>query len=352
MARGGFDAVIGNPPFIENRVVKKEYWLLNGTYSTEDAGNLYALCMERCAKSLAKSYFSMIVPNGLAGLDDALCIRNYLIEQYTKNWFSGYAIRPAKLFEGVDQRLCIFVGHSSATKIKQTFVGGYRHWSTEERSALFSTLRYQNHLGVHRLGRLPQVASFVASEILKKIDVQSKKVVKSYFARVNAHVIHYHRSPRYWIRAMDFEPHFRSATKDRSVHHFRDLAVVSADAAASICCLINSTLFFFWFVTLGNGRNITGRDVEEFPLGIVDELGNKALLLSNLLMASYKKNSFVRSRIDCEFQEFRPSLSKPEIDEIDVLLAWHFGFTAEELDYIINYDIKYRMGQGMDDNDD
>jgi len=29
-------------------------------------------------------------------------------------------------------------------------------------------------------------------------------------------------------------------------------------------------------------------------------------------------------------------------------LARHYGFTDEELDFIINYDIKYRMG-GADD---
>jgi hypothetical protein len=37
--------------------------------------------------------------------------------------------------------------------------------------------------------------------------------------------------------------------------------------------------------------------------------------------------------------------SKPIIDEIDSILARHYGFTDEELDFIINYDIKYRMGR-------
>ena len=37
---------------------------------------------------------------------------------------------------------------------------------------------------------------------------------------------------------------------------------------------------------------------------------------------------------------------KPIIDQIDRVLAEHFGFTDEELDFIINYDIKYRMGGG------
>ncbi|WP_275666225.1 hypothetical protein [Candidatus Methylomirabilis limnetica] len=32
-------------------------------------------------------------------------------------------------------------------------------------------------------------------------------------------------------------------------------------------------------------------------------------------------------------------------DEIDTVLAGHYGFTAEELDFILNYDIKYRLGR-------
>jgi len=43
-------------------------------------------------------------------------------------------------------------------------------------------------------------------------------------------------------------------------------------------------------------------------------------------------------------QIFSPRLSKPLIDKIDMLLAKPYGFTNEELDFIINYDIKYRMG--------
>ena len=32
---------------------------------------------------------------------------------------------------------------------------------------------------------------------------------------------------------------------------------------------------------------------------------------------------------------------------IDELLAKHYGFTEEELDFIINYNIKYRMGDKL-----
>ena len=46
------------------------------------------------------------------------------------------------------------------------------------------------------------------------------------------------------------------------------------------------------------------------------------------------------------YDEFFPRHSKSIIDKIDRLLAKHYGFTDEELDFIINYDIKYRMGLG------
>ena len=52
---------------------------------------------------------------------------------------------------------------------------------------------------------------------------------------------------------------------------------------------------------------------------------------------------------------------KPIIDEIDKVLAKHYGFTEEELDFIIrsalplasskNYDIKYRMGDELSANE-
>lgn len=42
-------------------------------------------------------------------------------------------------------------------------------------------------------------------------------------------------------------------------------------------------------------------------------------------------------------------LSKPVIDEIDKVLAECYGFTEEELDFIINYDIKYRMGDELNE---
>ena len=45
-------------------------------------------------------------------------------------------------------------------------------------------------------------------------------------------------------------------------------------------------------------------------------------------------------------------MSKEILDDLDGLVARHYGFTEEELDFIINYDIKYRMGRDADDGDE
>lgn len=65
-------------------------------------------------------------------------------------------------------------------------------------------------------------------------------------------------------------------------------------------------------------------------------------LFSNL-MRDLQKNS--RRRVynyelsgKVEYDEFYPDKSKLIIDEIDRVLAKHYGFTDEELDFIINYD--------------
>jgi hypothetical protein len=151
---------------------------------------------------------------------------------------------------------------------------------------------------------------------------------------------------------MDFEQYFKSETRSRSIHHFRDIKFEDKNVGKTSCAALNSTLFFFWFMAVCNGRNLTGLDVTAFPLGALEgDIRRRLMGAFDLLMCDYKRNSFIRKRIDCEYQEFRPSLSKPVIDEIDRLLAGHYGFTDEELDFIINYDIKYRMGQSTGEDE-
>ncbi len=72
--------------------------------------------------------------------------------------------------------------------------------------------------------------------------------------------------------------------------------------------------------------------------------------LAQGLLEWYERNSAVQQRIPQNMQipaetQFFSAPSKDIIHELDQVLAQHYGFTDEELDFIINYDIKYRMGR-------
>ena len=97
-------------------------------------------------------------------------------------------------------------------------------------------------------------------------------------------------------------------------------------------------------------------EIEKFPVGLEKmhgETKQKLAELSKIFMNDLQRHA---QRKECMYNatgkvvydEFYPKYSKPIIDEIDKVLAHHYGFTDEELDFIINYDIKYRTGKELD----
>jgi len=349
MHGGGFDVIIGNPPYVEYRNVTSTYNLPQGRYRSESTSNLYAFCMERCCSLVGSSgAFGMIVPAGTMGLDNSRTLRTVLLQTYRQIYCSTYSIRPSKLFDGVDQRLCIFLGRSATSGMhRKLWTTRYQHWNSDERTFLFDKLKYCDTTIHSRLERIPQLGDTTAKMLLRKIEDNAEKRILDYYSKNGTgFLLYYHRSPRYWIRAMDFEQYFKSDTRSRSIHHFRDLFFQSEEVGKFVGAILNSSLFFFWFISLGNGRNITGVDVGQFPVGIASSNAIQQIAYAfDRLMENYKENSFVRVRSNCEYQEFRPSLSKPIIDTIDALLAEHYSFSAEELDFVTSYEIKYRRGR-------
>jgi len=153
---------------------------------------------------------------------------------------------------------------------------------------------------------------------------------------------------------MDFEPYFKSPVKERSTDHLKDIYFDNQKIAKAAGSIINSTLFYFWFSVQGNCRNITGDDIKSIPAPPLDATTfDEATKWFDGLMTDLQKNS--KRRIDeyktgrVEYDEFYPSLSKAVIDKIDLALGKAYGLTDEETDFIINYDIKYRMSGAVDE---
>jgi len=95
--------------------------------------------------------------------------------------------------------------------------------------------------------------------------------------------------------------------------------------------------------------DVVSREVLDLPVFALDAADPKEFqLLSDRLLESYYASNSTRIRrgehISGEELNFDVQQAKPIIDEIDFLLAYHYDFTDEELDFVLNYDIKYRMG--------
>ena len=136
------------------------------------------------------------------------------------------------------------------------------------------------------------------------------------------------------------------------------MSLATKSEATVTVAALNSSLFYWWFLILSDCRHLNLREIKNFPLGLDRMSENtKAQLdkLANRLMANFKhhktrKEARYKTTGKVVYDEFAQKPSKPIIDEIDRVLAKHYGFTEKELDFIINYDIKYRMGQESSGN--
>lgn len=108
---------------------------------------------------------------------------------------------------------------------------------------------------------------------------------------------------------------------------------------------LNSSLFSWLVTVFSDCRKLNQREVRmvRFDTRDISRLESLAAITDDL-MADIKMNSEFKRQGNLMIQQTFPRSSKRIIDEIDAVLAQHYGFTDEELDFIVNYDIKHRMG--------
>ncbi|MCX5638696.1 MAG: Eco57I restriction-modification methylase domain-containing protein, partial [Planctomycetota bacterium] len=350
---GGFDVIIGNPPYVEYASVRNQYQVAN--LLTMESGNLYSFCTERSVGLLhPMGRISFIVPLSLFCTPNMISAQKFIQQSTGLGFVSYYSNRPDQLFEGAQNFLSIFVlsknrSHGefklSATKLMR--------WSSEIRNYLFSVLEY---VEVTKNNNLPDYAypkfhSSLENQIAKKLfSVRSKISHIASESGRSSKKFTYCYGGVYWTKARDFDSPVvkdgkpATSTADRPVY-IKDSRLDPTVASA----ILNSTLHFWFWVNFSDCRNKTYKVMLDLPFS-VDFLSkdNNLMKLGRALMKEYRANAKRRIRRGkggtTEFDEFYPKKSKPLIDEIDRELAAYYGFTEEELDFIINYDIKYRMG--------
>ncbi len=357
MKRGGYDVIIGNPPYVEYGTIVQGYRLLN--YATLACGNLYAFTMERAAHLVAGGgRFGMIVPASASCTDGYLPLQHLLLEQSSLH-ISSFSDQRGKLFAIPHPRLCIITCQKSA-RARRVFSTSYLKLGAALRDRLFERLEYIDVTSLIRPGVIPRYSSALEQTIHAKVRAEAH-CIGDYLSRGGAHLVYYTRKLSWFVQVTPFIPSITDAQgQARSPSELKTLTFSSPEYADMAFVALNSTLFY-WFITTGSDcRNLNMREVLGLPLameGIADPYLADLSRLASRLAESLQANAEYRAMrfegiggltIQCLF----PSRSKPIIDEIDRVLAQHYGFTDEELDFIINYDIKYRVGQAGGDEEE
>jgi hypothetical protein len=352
---GGFDVIIGNPPYVEYKEVKQDYRIRG--YATEECGNLYAFTWERSiALANQAGHVGLIIPVASVCTDGYAALRRI--------WFSNGSVvasnfndRPGKLFDGLEHiRLSIVLFAKRKEGDRRIHTTTYNKWITEARDHLFQTLSFTDTTGLVRGGSMPKVGSSIEATVWAKISSCSK-TLQDFTVTSGRNRFLYTRKLSWFVQILDFVPGITDGRgRKREPSELKEVVVATEQHRNAFLCVLNSTLFYWWLTVWSDCRNLNKREVLGVPFNFDEansSMRSKLDKLAGLLMEDFQENSRIvemnyakwgMMKIQCVY----PKHSKPILDEIDTVLAGHYGFTAEELDFIVNYDIKYRLGRNTE----
>jgi len=352
LANGGFDVIVGNPPYVEYAEVKRKAKYEIRGYSTEKAGNLYAFVTERVLITLRREgWLGVIIPVASVCTDGYLPLQK-LLRASGELIISNFNDRPSKLFDGLEHiRLSIIIQRKSGAN--RAYTTKYNRWQAVERETLFETLSYTETTEFVRDGSIPKLSSVIERSILFKLFKQVK-TLQYYERRGGQHKIYYTRKLGGFVQILDFVPDMYDGNgKRRNPSELKEVPFQDERTKAAFLCLLNSSLFYWFMTVYSDCRNLNKREVYGLPFNLEEIAPSTLAELSSLpqrLMDDFRSNSRMlalnyKTWGQMTVQAIYPRFSKPIIDEIDRVLAQHYGFTDAELDFIIHYDIKYRMGR-------
>lgn len=340
---GGFDVIIGNPPYVTFTDNSIPYNARN--YVSYESKNLFALVGERCIHiSNSNSSIGYIIPLSGMSIDGFAKFQN-LIYRHCQSWNSYYSgdRNPSELFTGVKIRAGIYISRKSTSNTK--YVCRYLKYYSNERPILFTKIKY---VECFDCVSAPKLDGIIGRSIIKKMLSYGKPLASEFH---NDSYIYYHAAPIYWCKAlMNIDTLIQGGLNIADSYKMRG---ISLNYKNFVFSLLNSSTFFYYWIVLSDCYNLTKKYISgiRIPNNLPkDTLVNEANKLNidlnnNIQVAEYQ----YANRGVVRFAQFFPKKSKPIIDEIDKVLAKYYGFTDEELDFIINYDIKYRMGDELNE---
>ena len=343
MHDGGFDVIIGNPPYLETREVPYS----TKFFTTEDSGAIHAMCIERSlALCEREGCLSMIVPLALVSTQRMTAVQ-HMLERNRDCWYSNFAWRPGKVFDTVNRALTIFVAVKPQNDCA-TFSTPYLKWNSDSRSHLIPGLRYVWCPRDRHVFWAPKLGNNLEISILKKCT--SVRTTMADFVGRSQNAVYYRTTGGlYWKVFTNFAPAFYVNGVAGSSSRETRFTLTNAQHVKPAVAVLSSDIFWWWYTITSNLRDLNPSDWKRFPVPDSAINDTRILELGSMYLADLQENSTMllrnqRSTGRTETQSFKVQKSKEIINKIDEVLATHYGFDEEEVDFLINYDIKFRVG--------
>ncbi len=381
---GGFDVVIGNPPYIEDRdydsidlqivksMGKRGREKVPAFYASRDSGNTHAYFIERSLKILKENgRFGFIVPISLVSTNRMASIRAVIHSKSGEVSYYDFDDRPGKIFSGIEDCRSTIVITRRGNGVNRVTTSKYHRWYSRNRPALFDDLRTTTYHLDSRTELIPKLGSQIELSILQKIRSQASGKTLGTFQANGGRKVWYHNAPQYWIHAhfdeyvprveyyndfkregpagkitLDGKPYETKITDQYKPLEF------SETIAPVVAAILNSSLAYWWFVIYSDGRHLLSETVMSIPIDletIPEESAEKISAKSLELMKDFDRNSNIKTNVRkggyaIKIKEIIPKKSLSIISEIDDLIAEAFSLTREEAEFIRNFDIGFRMG--------
>ena len=345
---GGFDVIIGNPPYVEYSKVRKDYQVKG--IQCLNSGNLYAFVIE---KTFAFSHIG--TRNGMIIQMSAFCTPR--MSSFQKLYFENakyssiafFDDRPGKLFDNISHiRVVIPILEFGKSGI-YTATTGYIKFYSQNRNILFNTLSYFASETSRKDFSVLKIHNQIENSISEKVWKMSNTISHYESELRNDNFVYYGYGYGYFGKILNKKSYFWGETLKESTGDKYYYINTAYDRDVFVG-LLNSSLFYWFYINFSDGHNFTKTVIGSMPFdyGFAASISNAVrYLMADLDSKCSRKICNYKTTGKVEYDEYYPKMSKSYIDEIDKVLAKHYGFTDEELDFIINYDIKYRMGDEL-----
>lgn len=326
-----FDCIIGNPPYVEyGRFENKEQ--LQNAY-----GNIYADVIKNSLNSLKPGgVLGFVIPLSYISTSRMSGIRNYVVENTDTQFIWSFGDRPDCLFTGVHQKLNILIAGKGKQR-HRLYTSNYKHWYKEERRVLFNRCEMMENR--HRTDRfIPKIGNPTEENIYRKVStLTTENLLETQTA--DGKPLYLNMRACFWIKAFSFNP---------GSHEYKQL-IYPPQQAAFVNCVLNSGLFWLYWTIVSDCWHITKKELKGFRIPTLT--AEQYRLFEPLSQSLEKKLESTKKYIGTKQTEYeyKHKECKAEIDAIDRLLASVYELSDEELSYIRNFALKYRMGSGADD---